>query len=399
METALIFRERLLAPSETFIMEQAKRLRRYRPVMVGLRRTRPSLNYPQSEILLRSGDSFTDKLAAHLYRKFPFGAGFFQQLRAANPSIIHAHFAIDGVQALPIAKKLDIPLVVSLHGFCVTSTDQALRASFAGRHYLQHRQRLFQEASAFICVSRFIRDAALRAGIPESKLHVHYTGIDCEQFSTRNIPRDPKLILFVGRLVEKKGCEYLLRAMSFVQQRDPEAHLEIIGDGPLRSRLEALAAALSVRVKFRGVQPPGEVAASMSRARVLCNPSITAATGDMEGFGMVFAEAQAAGTPPVSFIHAAIPEVIQHGRTGLLCAEGDIGGLAASLQTLLDDSALWTAMHRQAREWVKEQFDITRQTENLEVFYDDCVAHHRRLPSPGSESSNGQAGSRAAFQA
>lgn len=379
-------------------MEQAKRLRRYRPILVGLRRTRPSLRYPQSDILLRNNDAFIDRLAASLYRHFPIAPGFYRRLREASPFIIHAHFAIDAIQALPIARKLDIPLIVSLHGFDVTSNDGALAVSRAGRHFLRYRERLFHEASAFICVSHFIRDAALRAGFPESKLRVHYTGIDCEQFSAIDVERDPKLILFVGRLVEKKGCEYLLRAMALVQSHDRDAHLEIIGDGPLRSRLESLASELSIRARFRGVQSPLEVARSMARARILCNPSVTASSGDMEGFGMVFAEAQAVGTPPVSFAHAAIPEVVRHGHTGLLCTEGDSSALAASLQTLLDDSPLWTSMHQQSRAWVKERFDIARQTEGLELLYDDCVAHHPRLASPRAESSHGSAGNEAAFQ-
>ncbi len=398
MHTALIFRERLLAPSETFITDPAMHLRRYHPVLVGLRRTRPSLHYPQSEILLRNGDDFIDKLAASLYRKLPMETDFIRRLRAINPAIIHAHFAVDAIQALPIARRLDIPLVVSLHGFDVTSTDRALRISFAGRHYLRHRDRLFKQASAFVCVSRFIKNAALQAGFPESKLHVHYTGIDCERFRAVHVQRDPKLILFVGRLVEKKGCEYLLRAMALVQQHDPEAHLEIIGDGPLRPRLEALAAALSLRASFRGVQNPVEVSRSMGRARILCNPSITASSGDKEGFGMVFAEAQAVGTPPVSFSHAAIPEVVKHRQTGLLCAEGDTPALACSLMMLLDDSALWTSMNRQGPVWVRERFNIDRQTENLELLYDDCVAHHRGHGSLHSESSENFAAGQAAFQ-
>jgi glycosyltransferase involved in cell wall biosynthesis len=386
MRTALIFRERLLAPSETFILEQAKRLRRYRPILVGLRHTRPSLHYPQPEILFRDGDQFLDRLAASLYRKFPMATGFFHRLRAANPSIVHAHFAIDAIQALPIANLLDIPLVVSLHGSDVTSTDRALAVSRAGRHFMQHRERLFREASAFICVSSFIRDAALQAGFPESKLHVHYTGIDCEQFGPSDIQRDPNLILFVGRLVEVKGCECLIRAMAIVQQHYPEARLEIIGDGPLRPNLEALAAGLSIRATFRGVQSPLEVANSMSRARILCNPSIKASSGQMEGFGMVFAEAQAVGTPVVSFAHGAIPEVVRHGQTGLLCSEGDIGALAASLRSLLDDSALWTLMSRKARAWVHERFDIAGQTEALEMLYDNCVAHHQPAGSSCADS-------------
>jgi colanic acid/amylovoran biosynthesis glycosyltransferase len=388
MNTVLIFRERLLAPSETFITEQAKRLNRYRPVLVGLRRTRPSLQYPQSDILLREGDRFIDKLAASLYRKRPMGLNFFRRLRATNASIIHAHFAIDAMQALPIARKLDIPLIVSLHGSDVTSTDRALQVSRSGRHYVQHRERLYGEATAFICVSNFIRDAALRAGFPESKLRVHYTGIDCEQFRPSDILRDPKLILFVGRLVEVKGCEHVIRAMALVQQCHPDAHLEIIGDGPLRPNLEALAAALSIRAKFRGVQSPLEVAQSMARARVLCNPSIKASSGQMEGFGMVFAEAQAVGTPVVSFSHAAIPEVVNHGQTGLLCIEGDIGALADSVQTLLDNSALWTSMSRKGPDWVSERFDISRQTGALELLYDDCVTRYRSAGSPRSESEN-----------
>jgi colanic acid/amylovoran biosynthesis glycosyltransferase len=386
MHSALIFRERLLAPSETFITEQAKRLSRYRPVLVGLRRTRPSLQYSQPEILLRDGDRFIDRLAASLYRKLPMGPNFFRRLRATNPSIIHAHFAIDAIQALPIARKLDIPLVVSLHGSDVTSTDRALQVSRAGRHYLQHRERLFREATAFICVSSFIRDAALRAGFPESKLHVHYTGIDCDQFRPADVQRDSKLILFVGRLVEVKGCEHVIRAMALVKQCHPAAHLEIIGDGPLRPNLEALAASLSIRVTFRGVQSPLGVAQSMARARILCNPSIKASSGQMEGFGMVFAEAQAIGTPVVSYSHAAIPEVVSHGQTGLLSAEGDIGAIASSIRALLDDPALWTSMSRNGPGWVRERFDIARRTEALELLYDDCVANHGRVRSLRSES-------------
>lgn len=399
MQTALIFRERLLAPSETFISEQAKRLSRYRPLMVGLRRANPSLQYPQPEVLLRDGCRFQDRLVASFYRKFPIESNFVRCLRAANPSIIHAHFAIDAIQALPIAGKLEIPLVVSLHGFDVTSSDDALRVSRAGRHFLKHRERLFREAAAFICVSRFIKDTAIKAGFPESRLHVHYTGIDCERFHAIDVPRDPKLILFVGRLVEKKGCEFLLRAMALVQRHDPEAHLEIIGDGPLRSKLEAIASTLSLRVSFRGVQNPVEVSRCMARAQILCNPSVTASSGDKEGFGMVFAEAQAAGTPPVSFFHAAIPEVVKHRQTGLLCPEGDISALASCLRCLLDDSALWASMSRQSRDWVREQFDIVRQNERLELLYDDCVARRRRLGPQRQESTDRCAVSQAAFGA
>jgi colanic acid/amylovoran biosynthesis glycosyltransferase len=371
--TALIFRECLLAPSETFIVEQARALRRYDPILVGLRRTRPALNHSLLELLLSNGSGFKDKIAANIYRRLPIDPEFYRLLRGVNPSIIHAHFATDAVQALPIARKFNLPIVASLHGFDVTSTDDAHRKSFSGRHFILNRHRLFQETSAFICVSQFIRAAALRAGFPEHKLHVNYTGIDCDRFHPIDTARDPNLVLFVGRLVEKKGCEYLLRAMKIVQREHPAAHMEIIGDGPLRSHLEALAASLAVRASFRGVQNSDEVLRSMSSARILCNPSVTAASGDMEGFGMVFAEAQAVGTPVVSFAHAAIPEAVKHGETGLLCAEGQVEPLADSLLTLMREDALWLSMSARAAAFVRDCFNIAEQTSKLEAIYDSCL--------------------------
>src|ERR1700678_3914130 len=117
MPRAIIFRERLLPPSETFIVEQAVALRRYRPVLAGLRRTEPSIAHDLPEILLSDGAGLRDKVVANLYRNMPLGRNFFRRLSELNPSIIHAHFATDAVQALPIADALRLPLIVSLHGF------------------------------------------------------------------------------------------------------------------------------------------------------------------------------------------------------------------------------------------------------------------------------------------
>jgi glycosyltransferase involved in cell wall biosynthesis len=240
------------------------------------------------------------------------------------------------------------------------------------------RERLFARASAFLCVSQSIREAALRAGFPEEKLFVHYTGVDCNRFCPAASERDPKLVLFVGRLVEKKGCEYVLRAMALVQQQDREAHLEIIGDGPLRLELEALAKKLSVCAHFRGVQDTLEVQRSMSRARVLCNPSVTAASGDTEGFGMVFAEAQSVGTPVVSSRQGAIPEAVSHGETGLLCPERIPGPLAEALLTFLKDRDFWERASARSITWVRERFDIAKQTVKLEQIYGICREQYSR---------------------
>ncbi len=114
----------------------------------------------------------------------------------------------------------------------------------------------------------------------------------------------------------------------------------------------------------------------MRLARVLCNPSVTAASGDSEGFGMVFAEAQAVGTPVVSSLHAAIPEAVANGETGLLCPERSPGALADALTRFLGDDMFWSRASQRAVGWVRENFDLSRQTEKLEEIYDECLRDH-----------------------
>jgi glycosyltransferase involved in cell wall biosynthesis len=228
-------------------------------------------------------------------------------------------------------------------------------------------------------VSNAIREIALRAGYPEQKLVVRYIGIDCEKFrAAPAADRDENLILFVARLVEKKGCEYLIRAAAQLRERQREARLVILGDGPLRGDLERLAAELKVSAEFLGVQGADAVRGWMQRARVLCNPSVTAANGDTEGLGMVFAEAQATGLPVVSTLHGGIPEVVRDGETGLLARERSVEELTSHLDRMLTDRVFWAACSDCGKRWVREQFDIRRCTAGLEDVYDEAVAHRQR---------------------
>jgi glycosyltransferase involved in cell wall biosynthesis len=234
---------------------------------------------------------------------------------------------------------------------------------------------LWQTAAKFICVSKAIREIALGAGYPEEKLAVCYIGIDCAKFSPAPVvAREENLILFVGRLVEKKGCEYLIRAVAALRERRRDVRLVVIGDGPLRGELEALARRLEVRADFLGVQGPEAVGVWMQRAWVLSNPSVTAANGDTEGLGMVFAEAQATGLPVVSTRHGGIPEVVRDGETGLLARERSVEDLTGHLERMLADREFWEACSRCAQAWIREQFDIRKCTVGLEAMYDQALA-------------------------
>lgn len=378
MPNVLIFRELLLPPSETFVLAQAAALERYRPVFCGLTNVPGALPVPRP-ILLTDRDALLARYRVKAYRRLQWAPLFHERARRAHPALIHSHFAIDAADALGMQRSLKIPMVVTLHGFDVSTSDENLARDPGGQRLLRRRSRLWQMASHFVCVSKAIREIALRAGYPEQKLVVRYIGIDCEKFAA--VPaadREENLILFVARLVEKKGCEYLIRAAAQLRERGRETRLVIVGEGPLRGELERLAMELKVPAEFLGVQGPDAVRGWMQRARVLCNPSVTAANGDTEGLGMVFAEAQATGLPVVSTVHGGIPEVVREGETGLLARERSVEELTNHLERMLVDRAFWTDCSERGTRWVREQFNIRRCTAGLEEIYDEAIAPGRK---------------------
>ncbi len=275
-------------------------------------------------------------------------------------------------------KILELPLIVSLHGYDVTTDDAIFRKTIAGRRYLAQRPTLFAQATRFLCISQAVREKAISRGFPRDKLTVHYTGIDCDLFTpgTGNPgEREARTILFVGRLVEVKGCAFAIRALAELDKTSKPCRLVVIGDGPLRADLERLAGELGVDVAFLGVQPSSVVRDWLARSRVLCVPSITTERGEREGFGLAFIEAQAMGTPVVSSLSGGIPEAVEHEKTGLLAPERDYRTLAAYLERFMHDQSFWDACSVRGRERVVQEFNLKRQTERLEDIY------RRSMPS------------------
>lgn len=371
----LIFRNELLPLSETFIRAQAEALKRFEPTFVGVHPALRSMELPSSPWFVAAKHTLVGKLRRRLFWRTGYVSGFARTFPHQRPALIHAHFAVDGAAALPLQARLRCPLVVTLHGYDVTFSDAALRRSPEGRTYLRSREALWDRASVFLCVSEFIRKQALLRGFPAHKLRVFYTGIDLSRFSPGTRERDPDLVLFVGRLVDKKGGRPLLEALHLVSQQRPQTRLVVIGAGPRNDDWKTLSQNLNVHCTFMGSQSPEVVSNYVREARLFCVPSITAANGDSEGLGMVFAEAQAAGTPVVSFRHGGIPEVVEHGRTGLLAGEGNVAELKQHLLRLLSDDDLWSQFSNAGIAHMRERFDLTTRTDALEDLYEEVLLH------------------------
>jgi glycosyltransferase involved in cell wall biosynthesis len=165
-------------------------------------------------------------------------------------------------------------------------------------------------------------------------------------------------VLFVGRLVERKGVAHLVEAIARLAGGSAGPRLEIVGEGPERTGLEALAQRLGVadRVVFRGKIPPAELQASYARAAVCVLPSVLDARGDTEGLGVVLLEAMNHGTPVIASRIGGIPDIVEDGVSGLLVPPGDADALAAALRRLRDDPALARRLGEAGRRRLREQF-------------------------------------------
>lgn len=365
----VLYRSDIFHYSETFILTQGEGLQRFTPYYVGSRQVE-RLPPPAGRTIVANRGGVVGKAQEVLYKMWGVAPGLYRQVRKLNPVLIHAHFGPDGVQALPLARSLQVPLLVTFWGFDATVKDEHARRSRRHRIYLRRREVLKREARLFIAVSGFIKEKLVEQGFPPDKIVVNYNAVDTETFRPDPaVPREP-IVLFVGRLVEKKGVEYLIRAMARVQAEIPDAELVIIGRGPLRPRLEELAMELLNRYRFLGLQPSHVVRSWMNRALLLGAPSVTASTGDSEGMPTVVLEAQAMGLPVVGTAHSGISEAVSHGETGFLVAERDWEALAKCIAHLLKDKALWQRFSRRGQERMRTTFSVHTQTRELEDIYD-----------------------------
>lgn len=368
----LVYAEPLLAPSMTFIRSQAEALTCFCPRYIGPHYQPNGLQLPKEKVVvMHSGDGFFSRLKEVPFKAFGVAPIFKRRLTRLRPALLHAHFGPMGLRALPLARKLGIPLVVTFHGFDATVRDEYAQQSrhYSHRNYIRRRRELEHGASLLIAVSHFIRSELVRQGYDDKKIAVHYIGVDTELFRPDPCVEREPIALFVGRLAEKKGCEYVIRAMADAQRRFPSAELVVIGDGPLRASLELLAGQILRRYRFLGYRSPAEVRQWMNRARVFAAPSIRARSGDAEGYPIAFAEAQSMELPVATFDSDGVREAVVDGETGLLAPGRNIEALARNLQTLLSNEDLCVRMGQAGRRHVCAEFNLRSQIKKLEDLY------------------------------
>lgn len=184
-------------------------------------------------------------------------------------------------------------------------------------------------------------------------------GVDIETFHPEKREAARKIILCVGRLVQRKGQDVLIEAMARVRETHPDAHLLIAGVGKYEGKLRALVAkrGLGERVTFTGRVPHSELPALFRSADIFASPTRNRFGGlEVEGLGIVYLEASASGIPVIAGASGGAPDAVQAGVTGVIVDGRDVSQVASALDELLTDSEQRKAMGARGREWMEREW-------------------------------------------
>ncbi|MEM9327378.1 MAG: glycosyltransferase [Bacteroidota bacterium] len=301
-------------------------------------------------------------------------------LQDLSPDLIHVHFGTHAMKIIPVAKALDIPVLITFWG---SDASKRLRSS----QYVRTLKTLLPETSV-ICCSAALKLNLQEVGVDVSQAVVHYVGASTSKFAY--VDRQPigqklgqgKPIVFlqVGRFVEKKGHLSTIKAIAQMLQttmrgREHLIQIQFIGGGPMEGQAKELTHSLGIQNNFQflGVKTSDEVQRHMSEADVLLQHSVTSSKGDMEGLPIVIMEAMATGLPVVSTFHSGIPELIHHGESGFLVEEHDVAAYSrvlADVLVLQDDQ-----INREARAKIEAEFDLEKQNRKLADHYTQSMEH------------------------
>lgn len=225
------------------------------------------------------------------------------------------------------------------------------------------------EAAVFVHTStELARQALIARGLPPARVVCIRSGLDrLPPLKPLRASRAPLHLLSIARLVEKKGLDRQLRIYAALRSAGVGFEARIVGDGPLRPRLERLAGHLGVAesVTFVGQVAPHEVWGHLEWSDVLLHTGVVAASGDRDGLPNAIAEAMAAGVPVVTSPAAGTTEAVYDGATGVVLPVERPEAWVAALRRLASDDALCDALRHGARQWVEANFDVRTNTDRL----------------------------------
>jgi glycosyltransferase involved in cell wall biosynthesis len=364
----LHYKSNFLNSSETFIRRVINNHHQFKPAAMCIHEK----NYTQGLKVYQKPQAgipyLVNTLCFHLNWCLPF---YKETLKKIEPAIIHAHFGFDGYRMMKPAQRCSIPLVVSFYGSDVSRLPNEF-------DWKRRYRNLAQHGNAFIAATDHMKLRLIDLGFPKSKITVIPFGLELEKFPFKTTQSDPKKIMMVGRMVEKKGFRYAIEAIKKLKKKELRYTLDLYGDGELRRSLENQVDALGIRkwVHFHGQVPIESVLEAHLHHDILLAPSLTANDGDQEGLPNTILEAMASGTFVITTNHAAIGEVIKNGENGLIIEEGDADALANTIAFTESADCNMDEMRKNARQTIEKKFKIEDVVTQIEALYKKVIKNY-----------------------
>ena len=295
-----------------------------------------------------------------------------EHMRRTGVDLVHGCFANNcATVAMVTARLAGLPFTFECHAY-----DLFVDMKYADEKIAQVR-RVFS-------ISAYNRDHLVgKLACDPAKVVIRRVPILQEYCdSVEAVERTPGLLVAVARLVPIKGFDLALAALAIVRRRVPEARLVIVGEGPLRGELVALAQRLGIQahVEFAGTKTNRETLQLVRRASAFVLPSRIGEDGDRDGIPTSLIEAMYLRTPVVSTRVSGIPELIEHGVDGYLAAPEDAAAIAEALCTLLTDRQLRDRFGEAGRAKVRAEFDVGRNIGLLVSHWRDLAREPRPRP-------------------
>ena len=292
------------------------------------------------------------------------------RVREASIQHLHAHFATTAARVTALAAHLaGISFSFTAHAKDIFHEDVSIDAL----------RQLTEQAARVITVSDFnVSYLTESCGLAREKVLRVYNGMPLDEYRMCEAERDGT-ILAAGRLVEKKGFQYLIEACALLVERGRPVSCEIVGGGELEGELRACIERLGMEghVHLAGALPRVELARRMREASVFAAPCVVGEDGNRDGLPTVLLEAMASGLPCVATDVTGIPEILAHGETGLIAKQGDAESLADAIERFQCDGDLAESCARVARRRIEEDFDQASNTEALRAVFEACRAGER----------------------
>jgi len=278
-----------------------------------------------------------------------------RRVREYRPQVIHAGQILEtGLTALYLRRRFAIPYVVHTYGEEI-NTYSRLRSTRAWM------RAVLRGAAAVTSISRFTAERIARFGLWEGPVSLQYPGTDSERFDgaageevrRRHALGGGPVLLTVARLLERKGHDRVLEVLPAIREVHPAVRYVIVGTGPAEQRLRALTQELGLgeTVVYTGGIPHDQVPSYYAAADVFVHPNRELPGGDVEGFGVVFLEANAAGLPVIGGNSGGTPDAIRDGETGFLVDPGSAAELRDGILRLLGDRALRRRLGEAGKRW------------------------------------------------